>query len=69
MSDSGASLSDLFIPMPPILKLCKRCGVTSADVGAVAVVVSPRRTAHLGSYDGQTDCGIDATGDKWWWPL
>lgn len=34
-------------------------------------VVSYRGFGHLSnpSSDGRTVCGIDATGEKWWWRL
>lgn len=48
---------------------CLRCGVTPADIEAVSVVVSPTGKAHYGGHYGITTCGIDATGDGWWWPL
>lgn len=48
---------------------CFRCGVTPEDVRDLAVVVSPRGIAHFGMDGGDTKCGIDATGENWWWPL
>lgn len=32
-------------------------------------VVSPRGFGHRGESGGDTWCGIDATGEKWWWRL
>ena len=57
-------------PMPRVARRCKRChNPTWKDVANGNVVVSPRGTAHHGQDDGETDCGIDATGPKWWWRL
>lgn len=60
-----------YVPLPPIKKLRKRCGVKEADVIRVAVclVVSPTRTAHFGESYGDTSCGVNATSDGWWWSL
>lgn len=49
---------------------CKRCQASDErimddDFG----VVSPRGMAHVGVDYGMTLCGIDSTGDKWWWQL
>ena len=56
-----------------ILGFCKRCErnwESRSDVNHSAfTVISPRGTAHTGTEYGQTGCGLDATGDKWWWPL
>jgi len=54
---------------PPVRKMCRRCGVQQDLVERVTVIVSPAGTAHFGTDGGNTDCGIDATGDKWWWPV
>lgn len=56
---------------PDVKFCCKVCKVTRKDVDANRVVVSPAGGAHhAGStYGGDTDCGHDATGDNWWWPL
>jgi len=62
-------MTDELVPMPEIKGMCSRCGVTEADVYRVAVVVSPNRIAHFGTNCGDTACGVDATGSKWWWPL
>ena len=45
---------------------CLRCQVDADDPW---FVVSPAGIAHHGAANGHTDCGIDATGDGWWWPL
>ena len=52
-------------PMPKIKKTCWRCfrGLPVRDVQ----LVSPNGVAHHGRDGGDTDCGIDATGGKWWW--
>ena len=59
------------VPMPKVRRGCRRCGVTLRDIASGYVVVSSSGIAHHGSEDfgGQTQCGIDATGDGWWWPL
>jgi hypothetical protein len=58
-------------PRPDVKRLCKRCRprISSADQMAGTLIVSPSGTAHWGTSGGDTDCGIVATGDKWWWPL
>lgn len=55
-------------PMPPVKRLCSKCDVRLWQVDRGQVVVSPRGTAHNGM-DGDTWCGVDATGPNWWWPL
>jgi hypothetical protein len=55
-------------PRPEVKSGCFVCGVEEADVRANLVVVSPTGKAHFGN-GGDTECGKDATGDKWWWPL
>lgn len=57
------------IPMPKVTSFCKRCPAYQEDVDSGYVVVSPTGMAHDGADYGMTRCGIDATGDKWWWPL
>jgi hypothetical protein len=57
------------VPMPPVTSGCFRCAVEPADIDIGSVIVSPTGKAHYGKTDGDTECGIDATGDKWWWPL
>lgn len=57
------------IPRPDINSGCFRCGVTNASIDNNRVVVSPTGKAHYGRDYGDTECGIDATGDGWWWPL
>ena len=62
--------SDLW-PMPEVRRGCKRCGVTLRDIASGYVVVSHSGLAHHSSedYEGTTQCGIDARGSGWWWPL
>ena len=50
---------------------CKRCSTTEADVLSGYIIVSPTGVAHHSHFDksGTTECGLDATGDEWWWPL
>ena len=53
------------VPQPKIKGYCRRCrGARHAFQ-----VVSPSGLAHIGEDFGTTACGIDATGDRWWWPL
>ena len=56
-------------PRPTIYRLCELCKVTREDHDNNKVIVSPRGMAHFGADYGRTECGKDATGDKWWWPL
>lgn len=58
------------VPMPHVRSYCKRCRrcVYGKDDEAFAVV-SPNAIAHMGEDYGMTACGIDATGDGWWWRL
>lgn len=55
---------------PKIKNLCKRCRprIYYGDLSGNRLVVSPQGTAHWGD-GGDTACGIDATGGRWWWPL
>lgn len=77
-STIAASIDDLFVPVkpeahevprPPIKRACGRCDVRSGAIDDNLVIVSPRGIAHFGEDYGDTSCGIDATGDGWWWPL
>lgn len=54
---------------PRILRGCRRCGVTAADIRGGAIIVSPSGLAHFGTDYGDTACGLSATGPAWWWPL
>jgi hypothetical protein len=54
---------------PVIRRGCKRCGVKDEDIRRGAIIVSPSGLAHFGEDNGDTSCGIDATGNNWWWPL
>jgi hypothetical protein len=58
------------VPRPTIKRLCQRCRpkIYPGDAAANMVIVSPLGTAHWGD-GGDTQCGRDATGDRWWWPL
>jgi len=58
-----------FRPRPRVRQRCRRCQVTAKDVKYGIVVVSPTGFAHHGTDGGTTDCGHDATGRDWWWPL
>lgn len=52
-----------------IVAECDRCGCERYEHRMGMIVVSPKGRAHYGGEYGNTRCGIDATGDKWWWPL
>lgn len=56
-------------PMPAVKRACKRCDPPIGELRIGFVVVSPGGTAHMEGIEGDTRCGIDATGDNWWWPL
>lgn len=47
---------------------CLRCFPNRQLPRSEQFIVSPGGMAHAGRDDGSTDCGITATGDKWWWP-
>ena len=51
---------------PEVKRACKRC---KPDLEQGAYIVSPTGIAHHGNEYGETECGIDATGPNWWWPL
>ncbi len=56
--------------MPDVKRGCLRCKVTDGDIKRGFVVVSPAGIAHHSDNSGgYTDCGADATGDGWFWPL
>lgn len=56
-----------------ILGFCKRCERTwegkSDPDHEFFTVVSQMGTAHTGIDYGMTGCGVDATGERWWWRL
>lgn len=61
-----------------VVRLCERCrrAAWSFDAhppqrAADVAVVSPAGVAHAPHFDveGETACGIDATGPAWWWRL
>ena len=57
-------------PMPVVKRVCKRCPITPRELERGYVLVSPNGTAHSAGWkEGLTDCGLDATGDGWLWPL
>lgn len=48
-----------------VVAYCRRCKTDRDDFG----IVSPRGMAHHSDgYEG-TACGMDATGENWWWRL
>lgn len=57
--------------MPEVMRACSICGPTDDEILAGRVIVSPNGVAHHSDNDGdgRTDCGKDATGEHWWWPL
>jgi hypothetical protein len=49
--------------------LCLRCGVQQRDCDHfTGCTVSPAGVIHFEALDGDTLCGHDATGERWWWP-
>jgi hypothetical protein len=53
-----------------VVRPCKRCYPEQPRVSEIDVwLVSPRGVVHHGADYGMTACGIDATGERWWWRL
>lgn len=54
-----------------VLDFCRNCERTwegrDDDEHESFAVVSPLGVAHIGADYGETACGIDATGEDWWW--
>lgn len=50
-----------------VKRACRRCRIDLVRAWP-NVVVSVNGTAHHPDDYGHTGCGIDATGDAWWWP-
>lgn len=48
-----------------VTRSCLICHIEAED----EFVVSPGGLAHAANEFGDTDCGLDATRDGWWWPL
>lgn len=52
---------------------CRLCGLDDSILVengyAFYYVVSPTGIAHQIADSGMTECGINATGHLWWWPL
>lgn len=46
---------------------CKRCYPDGPE--PPVMLMSPTGVAHHCSGYGMTDCGHDATNDRWWWRL
>ena len=46
---------------------CERTHVYIFDPKHMGTVVSPAGVLHVGAEYGLTACGVDATGDEWWW--
>jgi len=57
------------LPMPVRRRACKVCKPDPEEIDRGWVVISPNGVCHHGRDDGDTECGKDATGDGWWWPL
>lgn len=56
--------------MPEVKGYCKRCRRDPYGRHDEAfAVVSPTGITHIGEEYGETACGIDATGENWWWRL
>ena len=51
-----------------IVRRCRRCEKYLRWAPGYGVI-SPRGIEHVGCDGGMTGCGLDATGDGWWWPL
>ena len=59
-----------------VMRRCRRCervvhGDKWDSPRVFWEVVSPAGTEHIAGEDGfgTTGCGIDASGDDWWWQL
>lgn len=53
-----------------VVGFCKRCARTYLYLREDQWgIVSPSGVAHIGEDYGMTACGIDATGERWWWEL
>lgn len=67
---TNASYDGFETPQPTIVRYCHNCARTyvynSPDDWQV---VSPKGVGHIGQDYGVTACGVDATGDRWWWRL
>lgn len=54
-----------------VQSICRRCSERSWLPFTIreAPIVGPKGVAHQqhDRYEGQTLCGKDATGPKWWW--
>lgn len=46
---------------------CERTHFYVFDPKHMGTVVSPAGVMHVGAECGMTACGVDATGDEWWW--
>ena len=51
-----------------VFSYCKRCA-QGFEGGEEVEIVSPSGVAHCEGREGRTKCGIDATGEDWWWQL
>jgi len=58
-------------PMPPVKRGCRYCQPTDEQIASGYVIVSPSGVAHHSDPQGygETWCGHNADGDRWWWPL
>ena len=52
-----------------VRRACNRCYGSQVAVRELPhiEIVSQYGTAHKEGENGKTDCGIDATGEHWWW--
>jgi hypothetical protein len=57
------------VPRPPITATCRVCRLVAMEVAHGNLIVAPDGMAHRGEGNGDTTCGMDATGPGWWWPL
>lgn len=70
MSESEKSVVQWALPKPIVKSYCRRCARAWVyEREDQFDVVSSSGVAHIGAQYGDTACGIDATGDRWWWPL
>lgn len=56
------------VPQPVVKRRCASCVKQGGDWSGPGVI-SPNGIEHAGADYGLTECGKDATGDNWWWPL
>lgn len=50
-------------------RVCRRCARAAFRVPWFPILNARTGRYHSGGEDGLTDCGLDATGPHWLWPL